>query len=188
MINYLIILQHRSIRYCIVHSVYYVENIDFKTFRVGFEKSNRWTTHHHQTRIDEICKYLFYFLFLYITLFVCLCHQMTSLLSLSVRTSYHQHCWKYKKEKENFLNEICFKYTVFIRERKRTNPNSNRHFWKMSRTEPELAFWKFSRTEPNSNRMISVWFVSMVVLSFEKSSYILDQVLWFLLNESLVER
>jgi hypothetical protein len=44
------------------------------------------------------------------------------------------------------------------------------------------------RTEPNSNRMISVRFVSMVVLSFEKSSDILDQVLWFLPNESLVER
>ncbi len=57
-----------------------------------------------------------------------------------------------------------------------------------NRTEPEPDFWKFSRTEPNSNRMISIQFVSMVVLSFEKSSYIPDQVLWFLLNESLGER
>jgi hypothetical protein len=66
----------------------------------------------------------------------------------------------------------AFDGAVCNRERKRTEPNPNRLFE--------------SSVEPN--RMISIRFVPMVVLSFEKSSYILDQVLWFLLNESLVER
>ncbi len=72
---------------------------------------------------------------------------MTSLLSLSVRTSYHQHCWKYKKEKENFLNEICFKYTVFIRERKRIEP---------IRTRTDILKNESNRTEPEPDDLGSV--------------------------------
>ena len=79
---------------------------------------------------------------------------------------------------------------VHNRARKRTELESNYNGsvrFDSIRTEPEPAFGKLDRTEPNPNRSTSIRFGSSPFLSLEKSSYILNQVLSFLPNESLVE-